>query len=61
MYFIKKRMSENYGEILEIARIDLSKSQANYKETNRGKQGFDYYDVNLAYPVKNNNGKIINY
>ena len=54
-------MSENYGEILEIARIDLSKSQANYKETNRGKQGFDYYDVNLAYPVKNNNGKIINY
>ena len=58
---LKKRISGNYGEILEIAQIDPDKSQPNYKGTNRGKQGFDYYDVNLAYPIKDNNGKIINY
>lgn len=58
---LKKRISGNYGEILEIAQIDPSKSQSNYKGTNRGKQGFDYYDVNLAYPVKDNRGNIINY
>lgn len=58
---LKKRISGNYGEILEIAQIDPNKSQSNYKGTNRGKQGFDYYDVNLAYPVKDNNGNIINY
>lgn len=58
---LKKRISGNYGEILEIAQIDPSKSQSNYKGTNRGKQGFDYYDVNIAYPVKDNNGNIINY
>lgn len=58
---LKKRLSGNYGEVLEIAQIDPSKSQSNYKGTNRGKQGFDYYDVNIAYPVKDNDGNIINY
>lgn len=58
---LKKRLSGNYGEVLEIAQIDPNKSQSNYKGTNRGKQGFDYYDVNIAYPVKDNNGNIINY
>ena len=58
---LKKRISGNYGEILEISKIDPSKSQSNYKGTNRGKQGFDYYDVNLAYPVKNVNGDVINH
>lgn len=58
---LKKRLSGNYGEVLEIAQIDPNKSRSNYKGTNRGKQGFDYYDVNIAYPVKDNNGNIINY
>lgn len=58
---LKKRISGNYGEILEIARIDTDKSKSNYKGTNRGRQGFDYYDVSLAYPVKDVSGKIIDY
>lgn len=52
---LKKRIAGNYGEILEIAKINNSKS--NYKGTNRGKQGFDYYSVNLAYPIKMTKGK----
>lgn len=58
---LKKRISGNYGEILEIAKIDTDKSKSNYKGTNRGRQGFDYYDVSLAYPVKDVSGKIIDY
>lgn len=58
---LKKRISGNYGEILEIAKIDTSKSKQNYKGTNRGKQGFDYYNATLAYPIKNVSGEIINY
>ncbi len=58
---LKKRISGNYGEILEIAKIDTSKSKENYKGTNRGKQGFDYYNVALAYPIKNASGEIIDY
>lgn len=58
---LKKRISGNYGEILEIAKIDTSKSKQNYKGTNRGKQGFDYYNVILAYPIKNVSGEIIDY
>ena len=58
---LKKRISGNYGEVLEISKIDPSKSQSNYKGSNRGKNGFDYYDVNLAYPVKDINGKTTNY
>lgn len=60
-YKIKKRISGNYGEILEIAKMDTSKSKQNYKGTNRGKQGFDYYNVTLAYPIKNVSGEIIDY
>ena len=56
---LKKRISGNYGEILEIAKIISSKT--NYKNTNRGKQGFDYYSVNLAYPIKDVKGKILDY
>lgn len=58
---LKKRISGNYGEILEIAKMDTSKSKQNYKGTNRGKQGFDYYNVTLAYPIKNVSGEIIDY
>lgn len=58
---LKKRISGNYGEILEIAKIDTSKSKQNYKGTNRGKQGFDYYNATLAYPIKNVSGEIIDY
>ena len=58
---LKKRISGNYGEILEIAKIDTSKSKENYKGTNRGKQGFDYYNVALAYPIKNTSGEIVDY
>lgn len=58
---LKKRISGNYGEILEIAKIDTSKSKQNYKGTNRGKQGFDYYNATLAYPIKNVLGEIIDY
>lgn len=58
---LKKRISGNYGEILEISKIDPSKSKSNYKGTNRGKNGFDYYNVNLAYPVKDANGNIVDY
>lgn len=56
---LKKRISGNYGEILEISKIDSTKE--NYKGTNRGKSGFDYYKVNLAYPVKTSDGSIQNY
>ena len=58
---LKKRISGNYGEILEIAKMDTSKSKQNYKGTNRGKQGFDYYNVTLAYPIRNVSGEIIDY
>ena len=58
---LKKRISGNYGEILEIAKIDTDKSKPNYKGTNRGKQGFDYYNVSLAYPIKNASGEIMDY
>lgn len=58
---LKKRISGNYGEVIEIAKIDPSKSKGNYKGTNRGKKGYDYYDVNLAYPIRNQKGKIIDY
>ena len=58
---LKKRISGNYGEILENAQINHRKFKQNYKGTNRGKQGFDYYDINLAYPIKDNSGNIIDY
>lgn len=58
---LKKRISGNYGEILEIAKMDTSKSKQNYKGTNRGKQGFDYYNITLAYPIRNVSGEIIDY
>lgn len=58
---LKKRISGNYGEILEIAKINPEKSAENYKGTNRGKLGFDYYDVNLTYPIKTAGGEIIDY
>ena len=58
---LKKRISGNYGEILEIAKINPEKSAENYKGTNRGKLGFDYYDVNLTYPIKTSNGEVIDY
>lgn len=58
---LKKRISGNYGEILEIAKMDTSKSKQNYKGTNRGKQGFDYYNVTLAYPIRNVSGEIVDY
>lgn len=58
---LKKRISGNYGEILEISKIDPNKTKPNYKGTNRGKQGFDYYNVNLAYPIKDINGNTLNY
>ena len=56
---LKKRIAGNYGEVIEFAKINSS--QQNYKNTNRGKQGFDYYDVNLAYPIKDSNGNILDY
>lgn len=58
---LKKRIAGNYGEIIEIAKIDSAKSKPNYKGTNRGKKGFDYYNINLAYPVKDTKGNILNY
>lgn len=58
---LKKRIAGNYGEIIEIAKIDSNKSRNNYKGSNRGKQGFDYYDVNLAYPIRSSNGDVIDY
>lgn len=58
---LKKRIAGNYGEILEISKINPNLSKSNYKGTNRGRQGFDYYNVNLAYPVKDSSGNILNY
>ncbi len=59
---LKKRIAGNYGEILELAKIDNNSSGAsNYKGTNRGKKGFDYYNIKLAYPIKDNNQNILDY
>ena len=58
---LKKRISGNYGEILEIAKLQPDQSKANYKGTNRGNLGFDYYNINLSYPIKNANNEIIDY
>ena len=41
--------------------LKTSKSKQNYKGTNRGEQGYDYYNVTLAYPIKNVSGEIIDY
>lgn len=56
---LKKRIAGNYGEVIELAKIDSS--EPNYKNTNRGKQGYDYYNANLAYPIKDAKGNIKDY
>ena len=58
---LKKRIAGNYGEIIEIARENKEASKDNYKGTNRGKEGFDYYSVNLTYPIRNTNQEIVDY
>ena len=58
---LKKRIAGNYGEIIEIAKEDIQASKPNYKGSNRGKQGFDYYNVNLTYPIRDANGNIVDY
>ncbi len=58
---LKKRIAGNYGEVIEIAKENTQASKANYKGSNRGKQGFDYYSVNLSYPIRDNQGNIIDY
>lgn len=58
---LKRRIVGNYGEILELAKIDSNGSQSNYKSSNRGILGYDYYNINLAYPVKDSLGNILNY
>ena len=58
---LKRRIAGNYGEIIEIAKENPNLSRTNYKGSNRGRQGYDYYDVNVSYPVKNSDGNIIDY
>lgn len=58
---LKKRLSGNYGEVLEISKIDLTSSKSNVKGPNRGRQGYDYYNINLAFPIKDNKQNIIDY
>ncbi|MEG2832443.1 MAG: hypothetical protein RR923_06640, partial [Bacilli bacterium] len=57
----KKRIAGNYGEIIELSKIDIKQSKPNYKASSRGKQGYDYYVANLAYPLKDDNGDILDY
>lgn len=56
---LKKRIAGNYGEVIELAKINSS--EPNYKNSKRGKQGYDYYDVNLAYPIKDSYGNVTDY
>ena len=56
---LKKRIAGNYGEVIELAKINSS--EPNYKNSKRGKQGYDYYDVNLAYPIKDSYGNVMDY
>lgn len=56
---LKKRIAGNYGEVIELAKINSS--EPNYKNSKRGKQGYDYYDVNLAYPIKDSYGNVKDY
>ena len=62
MHWLKKRIASNYGEILEISKYDPNISNvSNYKGTNRGKIGFDYYNVNLAFPIRDSKKNIVDY
>ena len=56
---LKKRIAGNYGEVIELAKINSS--EPNKKNSKRGKQGYDYYDVNLAYPIKDSYGNVKDY
>lgn len=59
---LKKRIASNYGEILEMLKYDSNISNvSNYKGTNRGKIGFDYYNVNLAFPIRDSKKNIVDY
>lgn len=58
---LKKRIAGNYGEVIEIAKEDTKASKPNYKGTNRGRQGYDYYNVNLTYPIRDAQGNIVDY
>ncbi|MEG2251396.1 MAG: hypothetical protein RSD09_07510 [Bacilli bacterium] len=52
---LKKRISSNYGEIIELAKERVNiKNRINYKNSNKGKEGFDYYSVYIAFPKENN-------
>ena len=58
---LKKIIARHYGEIIEIARENKEASKYNYKWINRWKEGFDYYSVNLTYPIRNINKEIVDY
>lgn len=59
--FEKAYRSQDYSNTKMEEIENPNKSRSNYKSSNRGKQGFNYYNVNLAYPIRSSNGDIIDY